>query len=303
MVAELLGIYDRKGRFAIKPNLKSARDFSSGLAWVQPLGESNRSKIELIDNKGKIRFANKSESSPFDFQCGLAVARDDSNHKFGYINREGDTAIPYKFAQAESFVDGIAKVALFENGHYTYFHIDTSGNTVSNDRKTVSSRFNAGGAVAKDSDGHLVFIPAGLNGDHIRYGNFSEGLAPVAWWSSKMTRCNGFVDRSMRIALTLAPEVEDVGEFHDGLAAVLVTQPGLDQLGRPLCHQIGFIDKTGKLVIPAKFEAERIGQGLDDVHFSDGIARVNFDGYSCCYINTKGELIGKFCQGGDFEDV
>jgi len=94
----------------------------------------------------------------------------------------------------------------------------------------------------------------------------------------------------MNVAFTLGQEIEDAGDFHCGLASVLVF------------NRIGFIDKTGSLAISPSYRPQHPRQRSREVRFSDGVVRVRLDGFNGCYINTNGELIGKFSQGSDFHD-
>ncbi|MFX7849769.1 WG repeat-containing protein, partial [Acinetobacter baumannii] len=67
----------------------------------------------------------------------------------------------------------------------------------------------------------------------------SEGLIPVSEVNWRNTK-DGYIDTKGKLAIS--PQFASVGDFHDGLA---VAQP----IGG---STVGYIDHTGKLVIPAK---------------------------------------------------
>ena len=85
--------------------------------------------------------------------------------------------------------------------------------------------------------------------------DFSEGWAAV-----EIDGIWKFIDVEENVVLTLPAEYTDVREFSEGLAAVCT--------GKFTQEKWGYIDKTGKNVIPCKYN------GADS--FSDGIAFVNY---------------------------
>jgi WG containing repeat len=103
---------------------------------------------------------------------------------------------------------------------------------------------------------------------------------------------------SKNIMPTLGPEFEVVGGFSEGLAPVIVKQKLIGSDDSEFTHKIGFINRKGKLVIPAKFTEEP----LRYIRFSDGIAHVSIDGFGYCFINKRGKVLGKFCAARDFHD-
>lgn len=103
---------------------------------------------------------------------------------------------------------------------------------------------------------------------------FSEGLAPVSqttWDGDKI----GFVDKSGKVVIT--PQFSEVGDFHEGLASARPyyskekfqnqneEEPGPRDSKLP---KWGYIDKTGRWVIPPQFESPGV--------FKNGVAPVLF---------------------------
>lgn len=90
---------------------------------------------------------------------------------------------------------------------------------------------------------------------------------------------NGYINKTGQIAIK--PQFEWVGNFSDGLAAVVIAE------------QIGYIDSTGKPVIQPKFNFDEEIDGFE--YFSEGLAVASFlnrkrDSFQKGYIDKKGEV-------------
>ena len=147
-------------------------------------------------------------------------------------------------------------------------------------------------------DNPELLVPSDVSSDllsHVPFdeaADFSEGLAAVRVggtpassggpWGGGLPRGGkwGFIDPAGR--WVVKPQFADVGDFHDGLAAVAVIEPGgakkiPDAEGDSftivdVADQVkwGYIDKTGRVVI--------IPQYADAEDFEGGLARVNLGG-------------------------
>lgn len=173
--------------------------------------------------------------------------------KVGYMNRAGRTQIAPRFEGAHDFMGGLAAVSIGEKWGYI--------------------RENGSIAIA------LQFEEA---------GDFVEELALV-----RVGRKWGYIDKSGRIAIP--PGFQAAGEFHEGRARVYLWEKAFCESGReytkddgPLylfvlpggpgletCFakdgHFGFIDKTGAVVIPARFVwAEDMAEGLAAVRVEAG---------------------------------
>ena len=102
-----------------------------------------------------------------------------------------------------------------------------------------------------------------------------EGMVAFPDFSSNKVRW-GFFDKSGKVIVR--GKYARVHDFHDGLAAVQMPQEGENP------NKWGFIDKTGKMVIPAKFSKE-------PQDFSEGLAVVEKNSGMQVYINKKGEVV------------
>ena len=122
----------------------------------------------------------------------------------------------------------------------------------------------------------------------LRFEEFSEGFAVVGWALCPMCRnpfwINGFIDETGRLAIPPRGYHTNFGTFHEGLAKY--TDQGW-----------GFIDPSGRAVIPAKFPM--VGD------FSEGLAFVSPSGdQRYGYINKLGELVipPRFKYASDFHE-
>ena len=267
------GFIDRTGKVVIPLQFDSANDFHEGLALVT----SNR-KTMFIDTTGKTVI-----TPQFDivnnFSEGLAPVNIGQKRipnlglisdpgKWGYLDTAGKLVIPLKFTHAEDFSEGLAAVTDGDRGGF----IDHTGKFVFDVPLDVTLGFHEGvvGVLLKgtityfDRTGRKLPIST-------EYGpksnSFSEGLVPIS------TRGKwGFVDRTGK--LVIAPQFEDAENFTEGLAAVKVSSeettwcpPDSSGSRSGFTMKWGYIDKTGKLVIPAQFEsAAPFSEGLAVIH-------------------------------------
>lgn len=104
---------------------------------------------------------------------------------------------------------------------------------------------------------------------------FSEGLAAIARRGPAVERW-GFVNE--RGVTAIAPRFDSVGDFSEGLAAVV------------LGGRLGYIDTTGALVIQPQFVDDR----LLDAAFSNGLAAVTDVHSQRGYIDRHGRLVIPF---------
>jgi hypothetical protein len=120
------------------------------------------------------------------------------------------------------------------------------------------------------------------------YTPFSEGLAGFASSENNQYK-TGFIDRDGKVAIELKDvnvNIEGLG-FTNGLAPVWRQDPAgnLDTIlsGRVNTKKIwGFIDRSGKVVIPTKYEYA--------LNFEDCLAAVRVND-KWGYINTSGKMV------------
>jgi hypothetical protein len=122
-----------------------------------------------------------------------------------------------------------------------------------------------------DMTGSFAFKPR-----FIIAGPFSEGMARVV----PEKGAPGYIDRSGQFVLQDLPFGDvSLGDFSEGLASVKVGP------------KVGFIDKTGKMVIEPRFDEVK--------QFIEGRARVKIDG-AYGFIDRSGELVipARFADAG-----
>lgn len=97
---------------------------------------------------------------------------------------------------------------------------------------------------------------------------------------------------------------EDCGEFSDGLAYVgMIAKPLVQDENGGYKHLQGFIDQTGRLVIPIEHEAVEDVLGADYRSFSEGLVAVYRNG-KYGYMNKMRELVipYRYQYAGEFKD-
>jgi hypothetical protein len=223
------GYIAASGRVAVPPQFDIAWDFSEGLARVY-----RNVAYEFIDFDGKTRIRDKRFQWVGDFSSGMARVEIDG--QIGFVSSDGRLVIPPRFEYAEPFHDGLA--VYYEGTRQGY--VDETGRIV------AAARYDKADDL-KDGMGHVV----------------ADG------W-------HGFVGPDGRVAV--APRFHDALPFSEGLAAVQVHGgyawvynfygphgPALPfdpkhrpkgALGyRPYGGKWGYIDKSGRWVIPPQFDS------------------------------------------------
>lgn len=113
----------------------------------------------------------------------------------------------------------------------------------------------------------------------------------------------GFKNDAGKVVIP-ANKYDGCGEFSDGLAYVgHIVKPFVESDGGGYKHVQGFIDKTGKVVIPVKYEAEDGMEGGDYRNFSEGMVSV-FKNGKYGYMNKQQKLVipHKYEMALDFSD-
>lgn len=244
---EKYGYIDIKGNWVIQPTFVMATPFYHGFANVEVWDEqANKVIKKTIDHQGKfvdpppvetaraVQQLEKPELYSF-----VATQEFPGDYREGYKNQNGDIVIPARFHSAEDFHEGLAAVLV--GGKWSY--IDKTGKTV-------------------------IALPDDVS--HASY--FRNGYAAIAvggerWTGQFFQPSHGskwaFIDKNGNLVLGPTYEVNDSIvfnlHFNEGVSPVLC--PVKDGLA------YGFIDYSGKLVIPARFVHAYV--------FSEGVAPVS----------------------------
>jgi len=222
------------------------------------------------------------------------------DNRVGFIDKTGKLVIGFDRLPAEaevgSFSEGFAPICFLHKPPSVYSmhcgYIDETAKIVIPPRFVLSSQFSEGLAWIRTETfvgfinqlGNVAFeLP-----DSFSMG-FREGLAAVA------TRTGwGFIDKTGRFIST--KRYVQVESFSDGLAAVAE--------GRWQAAKYGFIDKTGEVAIPLRFDP-RQGQleSMSLSRFTEGLSPVMF-GNLYGYIDHKGNTVipPTFRDAGQFSE-
>ncbi len=208
--------------------------------------------------------------------------------KWGYINSDGDIIIDFIYDHAGFFTDGIAVVNL--NNRYGVIGLD--GKTIIEPQYDYIGNYNEGMAHVVKQEANTIkhgfinkegvaFFKDFLNNNT---GDFHDGLAVF-----EKELYFGYVNTNGDIVIQ--PEYFMSYDFSEGLATVSNEN-----------DKHGFIDTTGKLVIPFQFDHNFDGTYLYE-GFNNGLASV-YTGEKFGYINKKGEFAIEpvFDYAGRFSD-
>jgi len=313
------GFIDKTGKIKIEPKFELAGEFNEGLAVVKnpPLNFLDRAVIKLsrkrnkpqsqevwvyINQRGKIAIRSQFDSISA-FSDGLARVR--LRNQYGYINQRGRLIIKPQFDRAEPFYQGIALVSI--GGLWGY--IDKS--FARSQKFLIEPQFEQAGLFSEalapiKADNKWGYVDKNFDRSQkfaiepeFEFADiFSDGLAPVlldkkwAYINQKgefvipaqfpfpqdappnFIRIKIGKDWFFKIQNRLEPYplIPLAGIFSDGLARALINQ------------KYGFIDHTGKIIIPAEFDYA--------TEFSEGLSLFR-TGIQLGYIDKTGKILIK----------
>jgi hypothetical protein len=103
------GFIDETGRFVISPSFEDCGRFSEGLA---PVVKEN-GRIAYINPSGEVEFEAQRATEGFGFREGMARAA--FNGKWGFLDNNGEWAIPPIYYSARDFHEGLAAVGRYDH--------------------------------------------------------------------------------------------------------------------------------------------------------------------------------------------
>lgn len=276
------GYINSEGKTVIQCQYDDARLFTEGLAAV-----SVDSLWGFIDATGKMviepRFEEVTQFS--DGLCNVTF-KSDSGTVNAFIKTDGSIAFTTKYQYISPFAYDRATVEINDE----VCVIDKSGKIVFNTHYPYGGGHPLQDSVVQVWGGKAGWVQEGLSqvwrGDTTRYydidgklllelegmafSNFNDGLALV-----RINDNACFINKKGEIKIKLERPELTYFVFSDGLAEVVI--PGAD-------HSSGFVDKTGKIVIPIQYDL------VND--FKEGLAAfADKDGWG--FINKEGEVIIK----------
>jgi WG containing repeat len=249
------------------------------LMAILPLSScNNNNSTQSISSSDSVKTTTSKNLDRFFFQW---------NGKWGYIDRTGKIIIPAKFDSAAYFREGLSSVQIGEKWGY----IDPMGKIVIPAKFDNAYLFGEGLASVRigkkwgyiDPTGKIV-IPAKFDGA----GVFEHGLAYIYTGNESSSFA---IDKTGKVVATPSadPAKKAMKGESDGLIA-------FEEKGK-----IGYKDRTGKTIIPAKFDRPGFYPGS----FNDGLAPVCLK-QKCGYIDKTGKIVvplqfdliaGKFSDG------
>lgn len=240
----LWGYININGTFVIDPQFKYAEPFLCGLAKVS--SDDPKHPTVFINKNGTIAFKSKYRNV-YGFAYNRAIVKGEK--EILYLDKTGKVIIKTKYPYGDLFYDGIALVWSDDKAEY----IDTSGQRI--------AYFNEMG-----------------------HQSFSEGLASVlgngkTFYIDKFGTKVKIVSRSFYINKIGQPVITNTVDslvyfpFYNGIAEVCV--PGVG-------HKSGFIDTTGKLIVPVIYDRVDNFFGEYTTVYKEGKGSI---------INKKGEVV------------
>jgi len=226
------------------------------------------------------------------------------NGKTGYIDHTGKIVIPptwRRLGYVPEFHNGLLNL----DGQY----VNATGEVIVDG--VSGTNFSEGLAAASmkgealwgyiDTTGQFAISPRFEWGAGSSISSFSEGLARIETHGK-----SGFIDRSA--VFVIKPQFLEAADFSEGMARVVAEGPcaylphvpcanvrvlGADAKGDvPEC-KFAFIDKTGRIISPLRFD--------DAGDFSEGLAAVKI-GEFWGYVGKSGQLVipAQFQYAGSF---
>jgi hypothetical protein len=237
------GYINRKGEWAIQPSFDKTNPFDSGIALV-----SIDKEWFYINTKGEKILTDIKTDKFYDFQEGFAIIR--QGDKVGFINTSGKVIVPTKFNKVFNFENGYAKVREGEK----WGLIDASGNYfVKTEYDGVSNFYGTVVANIGNRQGLIV------------NGEFKEVEGAQKIWDFSLGSDLTYAKKDDKIGFinnkgewVIEPIYEKARAFVNGLAPVFKDKSW------------GYIDASGKEVIPFQYRDA-------EIFSKDGLAPVKLN--------------------------
>lgn len=218
------GFINLSGEMVIKPQFDKATFFSEGLAAVQ-IGEL----WGFINTEGRFVINPQYEMESWVYESGYlafheGVAPVPQGKKWGYIDKKGDFVIKPQYDEAFRFAGGLAAVKLGEKMGY----INTNGEML------IKPQFSIAFDFSEDMAAVTLSKDSAVQTSGLMHGNKNTGY---------INRKGELIISPIFKSFTGAGRIGgELSNFSEGRAMV----------GTPE-GRVGYIDKTGKFVVPPKF--------------------------------------------------
>lgn len=268
------GYLDVNGKTVVSADFDMAMKFSDGMARFR-----KGDKWGYIDATGKVVIEPQFERAR-DFKSGLAAVR--VNRKFGYIDKTGKFVVQPQFSKlAQAVSEGLAAVP---DSTKKFGYVSVTGQNVIPHKFSNAHEFSEGLA-AVEYENKWGFIDT--------TGNWV--LAPNYVWADK------FVDGHSLVRIGLPPHadyalIDRKGDVKFRLQTLHCKTASEGLMRFELDGKWGFIDRTGKMVIPPTYDAAYdFSEGLAAVRVGNGWGYINHD--NKLVINIEHHVAEEF-QGG-----
>jgi len=272
----LWAVIDQNGKEIVPPRFADKTDFYEGTAIVENLTEDQG----VMDTTGKLILP-LSYKDVHREPLGHFMAQD-SNYSIITVDLQGKIKT---YAQYNGMTTPVANRAAFRTKDGLYGYQDAKGKIVIPPEYSYATAFENDRAVVSLNDSTNLYAVIDTS-DHILQ-RFTVGKTPIlngsfekVAFTDELKGMIGFYDKNQKIAAFF---ISGAGEYEDGLLNVDID------------GKSGFIDSTGKIIIPIKYDEVR--------PFWDGIALVkNNDLYG--FIDKKGRPITdvKYEEADHFEE-
>jgi hypothetical protein len=236
------GFVDRSGALVVPPKYIWVEHYYNGLVAVR---EEKGSPWLLLDKSGKVKYTLPKDIKPETSARFWGVSAN------GILPaKKGDPDDLYSFKNFDGLYD-VKSQQFYPLGHFVVINEFSEGLTCFNTARPRKHGY-------ADAKGKIV-IPAQFD----EAGNFKDGVAMV-----RLGEQRGLIDHTGKFVMKLPSECLTAEPLCEGLAAVVIK----NSKGEP---KWGFVDKNGKVVIPAIYYADEQQQFFWNIpRFSEGLAHV-----------------------------
>lgn len=247
------GFVDKTGKEIILPKYNEVGKFSEGVAWVKLDG-----KYGFVDNTGREIVPTTYSWFKILSEGIIVVQPNPYEPKYELFDKQGNMISEQPYYEIKDFSDGLAYVSRYGVG---CGYIDKTGKEVIPLQYSSATSFSDGLALVYHMDlGYYGYIDkTGKEVIPPQYDNatsFTEGLAIV-----RIDGDDKIINKTGKIVADIKDENRSFvyGPFVNGIAVSCST-------GTTAGTVYGFIDKTGKWIVPSKYnEVENFHDGFSKV--------------------------------------
>ena len=284
------GFIDNTGKIVIEPQYSEARDFVDGVAVIgvgcKKFG--NGGKWGLINKNGDyVILPQYTYIGAFFDKCAWVQLKS----TFGYINTKGEQITPLKFSNVGDFHEGLAAVKE-EKKCGLYGYINTNGEYHLDPSFEKASNFKNGIAIVKKNKKYGIINKQGtflvepiydeikMYGESVAIADRGNNMADKAKYTYAenitIIRKNGkYGLLNDAYEVVLEPKYDGIRHNHDDLAEIYITI----KKNNTISYKHGFIDETGKIVIPVIYDNVSIFKNDEcEVRLGDKVGRIDKKG-------------------------